>query len=224
MTIKDSTPSMLRIATPQEGNFGDFGVRKYDEGIGRFTSTDPLFEKYPGWTPYQYSMNNPVNGKDGNGKYFDYSKMNKTEGGIFQQQIFQTILSNLKSNSKAANEMITRIEKTDYAVKIVFKDLENKAYGSTPPDKIETKENDTKLKSVTVEFDMKKITDDNKSVSTTTAHELEHVIQLDDAQNNGMLNDFLKTIYSTNLPYNQRSWGKEAMKTANTVEKEMEKK
>ena len=49
--------------------FCDFGVRKYDDGIGRFTSIDPLFEKYPGWTPYQYSLNNPVNLKDDNGKY-----------------------------------------------------------------------------------------------------------------------------------------------------------
>ena len=41
---------------------------KYDDGIGRFTSIDPLFEKYAGWAPYQYSMNNPVNMKDDNGK------------------------------------------------------------------------------------------------------------------------------------------------------------
>ena len=34
----------------------------------QFTSIDPLFEKYAGWTPYQYSMNNPVNMKDDNGK------------------------------------------------------------------------------------------------------------------------------------------------------------
>jgi len=31
-------------------------------------SSDPLFEKYYGWSPYLYSMNNPVNAKDGNGK------------------------------------------------------------------------------------------------------------------------------------------------------------
>ena len=69
MICVDSTPSMLRIATPQEGNFADFGVRKYDDNIGRFTSIDKLWEKYFGWTPYQYSMNNPVNAKDDNGQY-----------------------------------------------------------------------------------------------------------------------------------------------------------
>jgi len=52
----------------KESALGDFGVLKYDDGIGRFTSIDQLWEKYPGWTPYQYSMNNPVNMSDDNGK------------------------------------------------------------------------------------------------------------------------------------------------------------
>jgi len=53
----------------KESNLSDFGVRKYDDYIGRFTSIDPLFAKYYGWTPYQYSLNNPVVQKDNNGKF-----------------------------------------------------------------------------------------------------------------------------------------------------------
>ncbi len=34
-----------------------------------YVCTDPLFEKYAGWTPYQYSGNNPVNLLDDNGKW-----------------------------------------------------------------------------------------------------------------------------------------------------------
>ena len=45
----------------------DHGVRKYDEDIGRFTSVDPLWSKYIGWTPYQYCGNDPINASDGNG-------------------------------------------------------------------------------------------------------------------------------------------------------------
>jgi len=30
--------------------------KKYDEDIGRFTSIDPLWEKYYSWTPYHYWM------------------------------------------------------------------------------------------------------------------------------------------------------------------------
>ncbi|HRP03095.1 MAG TPA: RHS repeat-associated core domain-containing protein [Candidatus Kapabacteria bacterium] len=53
----------------RESKLGDHGVRKYDYEIGRFTSIDPLWEEYTGWTGYQYSMNNPVNASDGNGKW-----------------------------------------------------------------------------------------------------------------------------------------------------------
>jgi uncharacterized protein RhaS with RHS repeats len=42
-------------------------VRKYDNGIGRFTSCDPLWEKYYGWTPYQYCGNNPLVAVDPSG-------------------------------------------------------------------------------------------------------------------------------------------------------------
>ena len=38
----------------KENNLGDHGVRKYDSQIGRFTSTEPLYEKYFGWSSYHY--------------------------------------------------------------------------------------------------------------------------------------------------------------------------
>ena len=52
----------------KESALGDFGVRKYDEDIGRFLSTDPLWEKYRGWSPYQYGANNPTRLIDPSGK------------------------------------------------------------------------------------------------------------------------------------------------------------
>ena len=36
-----------------ESGLGDHGVRKYDNQTERFTATDPLYEKYINWTPYQ---------------------------------------------------------------------------------------------------------------------------------------------------------------------------
>ena len=51
-----------------ESNLADHGVRKYDYMTGRFTSIDPLWEKYLGLTPWQYAGNNPVNALDENGK------------------------------------------------------------------------------------------------------------------------------------------------------------
>ena len=49
----------------------DHGVRKYDDGIGRFTSIDPLWEKYYSWSPYHYCRNNPVSFVDGNGMFIE---------------------------------------------------------------------------------------------------------------------------------------------------------
>lgn len=46
----------------------DHGVRKYDSDIGRFTSIDPLWEKYYSWAPYQYAGNNPITFLDENGE------------------------------------------------------------------------------------------------------------------------------------------------------------
>ena len=50
-----------------ETGTANHGVRQYDpEGPG-FASVDPLWEKYPAWTPYHYSFNNPLGTKDPSG-------------------------------------------------------------------------------------------------------------------------------------------------------------
>ena len=42
--------------------------RYYDSKMGRFLSVDPLADKYPGWSPYNYTGGNPINRIDPNGK------------------------------------------------------------------------------------------------------------------------------------------------------------
>ena len=49
-------------------NLMDYGARWYDAGVGRWTSVDPMAEKYASWTLYNYVYNNPINGIDPNGK------------------------------------------------------------------------------------------------------------------------------------------------------------
>ena len=38
----------------------DYGFRSYDPRLGKFISIDLKFQKYPGFSPYSYGMNNPV--------------------------------------------------------------------------------------------------------------------------------------------------------------------
>ena len=51
------------------GNSYDFGARIYDARVGRFLSLDPMQEKYPNFSPYIYSANNPISYIDKEGKY-----------------------------------------------------------------------------------------------------------------------------------------------------------
>ena len=63
----------------EESDLGDYGVRKYDDLTGRFTATDPLWEKYYGWSPYVYSANNPVNRVDRDGRKIIPINLNEME-------------------------------------------------------------------------------------------------------------------------------------------------
>ena len=46
----------------------DFGARMYDADLARWTTPDPLAEKYPGISPYVYCNTNPVNFVDPDGE------------------------------------------------------------------------------------------------------------------------------------------------------------
>ena len=54
---------------PMHGlNEYDYGARQYDPAIGKFTTMDPLCEKYYHISPYAYCGGNPVNAVDVDGK------------------------------------------------------------------------------------------------------------------------------------------------------------
>ncbi|MCX2739501.1 SpvB/TcaC N-terminal domain-containing protein [Pontibacter anaerobius] len=45
-----------------------YGARYYDPRTSIWQSLDPLAEKYPGWSPYSYTFNNPILFKDPDGR------------------------------------------------------------------------------------------------------------------------------------------------------------
>ena len=50
------------------GNQQDYGDRIYDPRVGRWLSIDPSQKRYPGISPYVYTLNNPLIYTDPNGK------------------------------------------------------------------------------------------------------------------------------------------------------------
>jgi RHS repeat-associated protein len=52
-----------------ESGYDYFGARYYDARIGRWMAVDPLAEKYQGYSPYVYSMNQPTSSFDADGRF-----------------------------------------------------------------------------------------------------------------------------------------------------------
>jgi RHS repeat-associated protein len=50
----------------KESNLLGHGVRKYENEVGVFTSIEPLWEQYRGWSPYQHAGNNLIMALDWN--------------------------------------------------------------------------------------------------------------------------------------------------------------
>ncbi len=69
-----ATGNRWRFAGKEEQKEGisldwlNFGARMYDPFLARWTTQDPLAEKYPGISPYAYCAGNPVNCIDSEGK------------------------------------------------------------------------------------------------------------------------------------------------------------
>jgi RHS repeat-associated protein len=57
-----------------EGNQQDYGMRIYDNRLGRFLSVDPITKQYPWLTPYQFASNRPIDGIDLDGKEWSVSR------------------------------------------------------------------------------------------------------------------------------------------------------
>ena len=103
-----------------------FGARYYASGIGRWLSVDPLAEKYPSWSPYNYVLNNPVGMVDPDGRlvtppgdYYGYDGKylrsdNQLDGKVYiyknanQKEYVTTDVATLKALSIVTHSETTR--------------------------------------------------------------------------------------------------------------------
>jgi RHS repeat-associated protein len=78
-------------------NTYDYHARQQDFQTGRFTSVDPLAEKYYSWNPYAYCANNPI-------KYIDPTGMDWWSTN--DQDEIERVLEILKSGKKIDSDML----------------------------------------------------------------------------------------------------------------------
>jgi RHS repeat-associated protein len=79
-----------------ETNLDYFGARYYDGGIIRWLTPDPLTDKYYGWSPYNYTLGNPL-------RYVDPDGMRVVMNEDSTQQVIQE-MNNERKDQDVTNE------------------------------------------------------------------------------------------------------------------------
>ena len=143
-------------------NWMDYGARHYDAALGRFTTMDPLAEKYYEVSPYAYCMNNPVIFVDPDGRKVYFAPGVSAQ---FKQDFAKSVQY---LNSRGAGGMLAKLEKSDK----VYYIAESSEAGS---------KYDTENKTITWASKHGLLTNEGIMLSATSVlnHEVDHALQHD---------------------------------------------
>lgn len=96
-----------------ETGYDYFGARYYDPRIGRWLSVDPLQEKLPGWSPYNYALSNPVKLNDPDGR-MPQAVLGALVGGA--SEAAAQVLTHMVVDHMSPVDAVKHIDKSDVAV------------------------------------------------------------------------------------------------------------
>jgi len=108
----------------------DYGARGYYAAIGRFTTLDPMAEKYYSISPYAYVGNRFMIAIDPTGMLIRTGFMSDEERKKYEER-----LAELREQSKLFNTMYTQLENSETEYNIKFGDVgEDRGGGFNPND------------------------------------------------------------------------------------------
>ena len=95
----------------------DYGLRIYDNRLGRFLSVDPLYKSYPELTSYQFASNTPIQAKDLDGGEAQFV-IGFFVGAIMEvaEQTIAIGVDNLKNNKSMFDGWNKKIDWADVGV------------------------------------------------------------------------------------------------------------
>jgi RHS repeat-associated protein len=113
-----------------ETGYGYFGARYYDSGLSIWLSVDPMSDKYPSMSPYNYCANNPVILVDPDGRKIVIKETINDDGTRSINITYTAYIRNQSNTAISDDEMNGSIKRIKGAIESV--------YGGNPDDNTQT--------------------------------------------------------------------------------------